>query len=367
MAKRRIGILTGGGDCPGLNAVIRGVTKSAILKYGMEVIGFNDGFEGLVEERFTILRTENVSGILTHGGTILGSSNKANPFSWPVGEGDNLHQVDKSDACMTLYEDLGLEALVCVGGDGTMTIGGMLAEKGARIVGVPKTIDNDLMETDLTFGFDTARTTATDAVDRLHDTAQSHHRVMIVEVMGRNAGWLALESGLAGGGDVILLPEVPYDLDEIAGAVRKRSRFGKRFSIIVASEGCAPRGGDQVVQRIEEGDSFEPKRLGGVGKIIAEDLEAATGIDCRVTILGHLQRGGSPTPFDRVLATRFSVEAMEMVIRRQFNHMVALKGNAMAAVPIEKVMGQQRKVPLDSDLIRAALAVGTSFGTRDLQ
>ena len=367
MSSKRIGILTSGGDCPGLNAVIRGTYKAA-TQLGYECLGFLKGYEGLYSPvNYITLDRKNTTGILNEGGTILGSTNKGR-FAATVGVQDRVElDPELLEGVSQTVQQLGIEGLVCVGGDGSLAVAQQFREYGIPVVGVPKTIDNDLMETDLTFGFDTARTTATDAVDRLHDTAQSHHRVMIVEVMGRNAGWLALESGLAGGGDVILLPEVPYDLDEIAGAVRKRSRFGKRFSIIVASEGCAPRGGDQVVQRIEEGDSFEPKRLGGVGKIIAEDLEAATGIDCRVTILGHLQRGGSPTPFDRVLATRFSVEAMEMVIRRQFNHMVALKGNAMAAVPIEKVMGQQRKVPLDSDLIRAALAVGTSFGTRDLQ
>ncbi|RMF61469.1 MAG: ATP-dependent 6-phosphofructokinase [Calditrichaeota bacterium] len=361
MAKRRIGILTGGGDCPGLNAVIRGVTKSAINKYGMEVVGFHDGFEGLIEERFTILRSENVSGILIQGGTILGTSNKANPFAHWVGEGEERHTVDVSDKCLALYEDLGLEALICVGGDGTMTIGGQLAEKGMNVVGVPKTIDKDLMETDITFGFDTARMTATEAIDRLHTTAQSHHRVMVVEVMGRNAGWLALESGLAGGGDVILLPEIPYDIHEVIAAVRRRSRFGKRFSIVVVSEGTRPQGGEQVYQRIVE-DSPDPVRLGGISHVIANQIEEHTEIECRVTILGHLQRGGTPTPFDRILATQFSVKAMEMVNEKKFNQMVAYQGGKLVSVPIEKVMGKQRTVPVDCDLIQAALAVGTSFG-----
>lgn len=363
MSKRRIGILTGGGDCPGLNAVIRGVTKTAIGKFGMEVIAFHDGFEGLIEERFSILRQEDVSGILTQGGTILGTSNTANPFAWGIGEGKSQQVVDKSEDCMLLYKDLGLEALICVGGDGTMTIGGKLTEKGANIVGVPKTIDNDLMETDLTFGFDSARFVATEAIDRLHTTGQSHHRVMLVEVMGRNAGWLTLESGLAGGGDIILLPEIPYDIEEIISVVRKRSRFGKRFSIIVVAEGCKPQGGEQVVQKIVK-DASEPRRLGGVSHVIGEKIEERTGIECRVTILGHLQRGGTPTPFDRLLATRFSVKAMDMVAEGKFNHMVALQGNEMVAVPVEKVMGKQRTVPLDSDLIKAGLSVGTSFGVK---
>ena len=361
MSKRRVGILTGGGDCPGLNAVIRGVTKSAVGKYGMEVVGFYDGFQGMIEERFTMLRADDVSGILTHGGTILGASNKANPFAHPVGSGENRQLADVSDKCMSLYQDLGLEALICVGGDGTMTIGGKLAALGANIVGVPKTIDNDLMETDVTFGFDSARLAATEAIDRLHSTAQSHHRVMIIEVMGRNAGWLALESGVAGGGDVILLPELPYDIDEVVSVVRKRSRFGKKFSIVVVSEGARPQGGKQVYREIAD-DTTEPKRLGGISREIGEILEERSSIECRVTILGHLQRGGTPTPLDRILATQFSVSAMELVAEVKYNHMVVLQGNRYVAVPIEKVMGVQRVVPLDAPLMKAALAVGTSFG-----
>lgn len=359
MSKRKVGILTGGGDCPGLNAVIRGATKSAIGRYGLEVVGFHDGFEGMIEERFSILRHDDVSGILTQGGTILGTSNSANPFAHKADK--DADPVDVSDDCMRLYEDLGLEALICVGGDGTMSIAGQLSQKGANIVGVPKTIDNDLMETDITFGFDSARQVATEAIDRLHTTAQSHHRVMLVELMGRNAGWLALESGIAGGGDVILLPEIPYDVTEICSVVRKRSRFGKRFSIVVVSEGAHPQGGGQVYKN-EEKAAREQKRLGGISRIIADAIEEETEIGCRVTILGHLQRGGSPTPLDRILATQFSVKAMELVANKQFNHMVALQGNQLVAVPVEKVMNQQRKVPLDSPLIDAALAVGTSFG-----
>jgi len=363
MAKRRIGILTGGGDCPGLNAVIRGVTKTAVNKYGMEVIGFYDGFQGLIENRFTFLTFEAVSGILTQGGTILGTSNKANPFEHIVMENGKPIVKDVSDQCMELYNDLGLDALIAVGGDGTMTIAGMLSEKGANIVGVPKTIDKDLMETDTTFGFDTARQVATEAIDRLHSTAQSHHRVMFVEVMGRNAGWLALESGIAGGGDIILLPELPYEIDEIVKVVRQRSRFGKRFSIIVVAEGARPQGGEQVVQKVVE-DSHERFRLGGISHHLAQQIEEATDIECRVAILGHLQRGGTPSPLDRLLATQFAVKAMDLVINNQFNQMVALKGNEIVAVPVEKVMGKQKLVPKDSPLIEAGLSIGTSFGVK---
>ena len=361
MAKGRIGILTGGGDCPGLNAVIRGVTKTAITKYGLEVIGFNDGFEGLIENRFSILNFENVSGILTQGGTILGTSNKANPFEHISHESKSDVPQDVSEETMELYKDLGLDALITVGGDGTMTISGMLSEIGANIVGVPKTIDKDLMETDTTFGFDTARNIATEAIDRLHTTAQSHHRVMVVEVMGRNAGWLALESGIAGGGDIILIPEIPYDIQQVIQVVRQRSRFGKRFSIVVVAEGARPEGGEQVIKKIVK-DSPERIRLGGIGHQIARQIEDETEIECRVTILGHLQRGGTPTPLDRILATRFAVKAMDLVVEKKFNQMVALKGDEISAVPLKSVMGKQKLVPIDSDLIQAGLSVGTHFG-----
>ena len=363
MAKKRIGILTAGGDCPGLNAVIRGVTKSAINEFDMEVIGFYDGFLGLIEKRYDFLTYERVSGILTQGGTILGSSNKANPFSHIISEGGTKTKVDVSDECMNLYHDLGLHALICVGGDGTMTGAGRLAQKGARVIGLPKTIDKDLMETDSTFGFDTARAIATEAIDRVHTTAQSHHRVMLVEVMGRNAGWLALESGIASGGDIILLPEIPYDIDEVVNVVRKRSRFGSRFSIVVVAEGAMPVGGTQAIQKIVE-DSPDPIRLGGISHIIANQIEEETGIESRVAILGHVQRGGTPTPTDRVLATQLSVKAMEMIADGQFNHMAAINGCEMRAVPIERVMGKQRLVPLDSVLIRTAVSIGTAFGVK---
>lgn len=366
MGKRRIGILTGGGDCPGLNAVIRGVTKTAVTEYGMEVIGFQDGFQGLIENRFIFLTFQGVSGILTHGGTILGTSNKANPFEHVVIEKGERIVKDVSDQTMELYHDLGLEALIAVGGDGTMTIAGMLAEKGANVVGVPKTIDKDIMETDITFGFDTARQIATEAIDRLHSTAQSHHRVMVVEVMGRNAGWLALESGIAGGGDIILIPELPFDIDEIVKVVRQRSRFGKRFSIVVVSEGAKPKGGEQVVKKVVA-DSHEPFRLGGISHHISQLIEEGSDIECRVAILGHLQRGGTPTAFDRLLSTQFAVKAIKLIVNGQFNEMVTLRGNEMASVPIKKIMGKQKSIPRDSSLIEAAISVGTSLGVGDLK
>jgi ATP-dependent phosphofructokinase / diphosphate-dependent phosphofructokinase len=361
MGKKRVGILTGGGDCPGLNAVIRGVTKTAIQLFNWEVVGFFDGFQGLIEKRFETLTFEKVSGILNQGGTILGASNKANPFAHWIGEGAEHRKVDVSDDCMAFYRDIGLDALICVGGDGTMTIAGELAAKGANVVGLPKTIDKDLEETDITFGFDTARGVATEALDRIHTTAQSHHRAMLVEVMGRNAGWLALESGVASGSDVILIPELPYDIGEVNRVVQQRSRFGQRFSIIVVAEGAKPEGGNQVVQKIVA-DSPDPVRLGGISHVIARQIEEATGIESRVTILGHVLRGGTPSAADRVLATQFAVRAVEMVAEGTFNHMVAMRHNRMVAVPLEKVMGRQRLVPPDAPLVRAALAVGTSFG-----
>jgi ATP-dependent phosphofructokinase / diphosphate-dependent phosphofructokinase len=361
MGKRRIGILTGGGDCPGLNAVIRGVTKTAIQIFDWEVIGFFDGFLGLIEKRFQALTFEKVSGILSRGGTILGSSNTANPFAHVVREGETLRRVDVSGECLNLYHDLGLDGLICVGGDGTMTIAGQLAAKGANVVGLPKTIDKDLEETDITFGFDTARGVATEALDRIHTTAQSHHRVMLVEVMGRNAGWLALESGLASGADVILIPELPYDITEVTRVVQQRSHYGSRSSIVVVAEGAKPLGGKQVVKKIVK-DSPDPVRLGGISHVIASQIEEATGIESRVTILGHVLRGGTPSAADRVLATKFAVRAVEMVDKGQFNHMVAMQKNQLAAVPLSKVMGRQRLVPADSQLVWSAIAVGTSFG-----
>ena len=361
MAKQRVGILTGGGDAPGLNAVIRGVTKSATNEYGMEVLGFHDGFLGLIEGRFDILTDKSVSGILTQGGTILGTSNKADPYNHWVIDGNERKKMDVSNQCMQLYHDLGLTALICLGGDGTMRIAGRLAEKGANVVGVPKTIDKDVVGTDVTFGFDTARNMATEAIDRLHTTADSHHRVMLVEVMGRNAGWLALESGIAGGGDIVLIPEIPYDMDVVLGAVRKRNRFGKRFSIVVVAEGAKPLGGVQTVRQIVA-DSPDPIRFGGVCYTIAAQIEKDTGIECRATVLGHLQRGGTPTPFDRLLATQFAVKAVQMVVAGEFNRMAAVQGSTLTTVPIASVVGQQRKIPLDSQLIDVAYAVGTCLG-----
>ena len=362
MKTKRVGVLTAGGDCPGLNAVIRAVTKTAIIEHGMEIVGIEDGFAGLIEKRYRELNWMMVSGILTQGGTILGSSNRANPFGYPMEDAEGkVTFVDVSDRVLKHVEEMRLDALVAIGGDGTLTIGKRIMDLGVPMVGVPKTIDNDLYGTDQTFGFDSAVVTATEAIDKLHTTAQSHHRVMFVEVMGRNAGWLALWSGVAGGGDIILIPEIPYKLDSVCEVVMRRSREGRRFSIVVVAEGAKTERGEQVVQSYVA-DSMESKRLGGIGARLAVDVENATGLECRVTTLGHLQRGGSPSPFDRVLATRFGREAATLTSAGSYGRMVALQGTEITSVPIDDVAGRQRLVSPDCHLVACARSVGTSFG-----
>ena len=358
---KRIGVLTGGGDCPGLNAVIRAIVKTAINDHGLEAYGVEDGYEGLVTNRIRCLSYDDVSNILTAGGTILGSSNKANPFNYhdPSGGGDGPS--DRSDECVENVRNAGLDGLVCIGGDGTLNIAHRLALKGVPIIGVPKTIDNDVCETDVTFGFDTASQIVADAIDRLHTTAQSHHRAMVIETMGRYVGWLALVGGMAGGGDVILIPEIPYTLDSVCEALQRRSRRGRRFSIVVVSEGVKPPSGEYVTRRRVE-NSHDPVRLGGVGMWLAHTLEELTDIESRAVVLGHLQRGGTPTARDRVLATQFGREATEAAARGEFGVMVALRGNEIVRVPLEKVAGRQKRVDPDGQLVQAARSVGTSFG-----
>ena len=360
--KKRIGVLTGGGDCPGLNAVIRGVVKASISRYDMEVIGIEDGYEGLIQKRVFPLSWTKVSGILTQGGTILGTSNLANPFRWPVkSKNGKVAFTDISDNVVEFVNELGLDNIVCIGGDGTMSIAHKLCQKGIRIVGVPKTIDNDIWGTDITFGFDSAVNIATEAIDRIHSTAMSHHRVMVIEVMGRYAGWLALESGIAGGGDVILIPEIPYSIETICDFVKKRSTEGRRFSIVVVAEGAKPQGGEQVVQRVVK-ESTDPVRLGGIGIKIANDIEERTGLESRVTVLGHLQRGGTPTAFDRILATRFGVKAAELCHDGVGGVMVAVRGVEIVAVPLADIAGKTRTVDLNNPMIGVAKQVGTCLG-----
>jgi 6-phosphofructokinase 1 len=359
--KRRIAILTGGGDCPGINAVIRAVTKKAILGCGMEVIGIEDGYHGVINNRYRKLEYNDVSGILTLGGTILGTSKTANPYRYAVKKGNKIQFVDVSKTAIRNIKKLQIDCLVCIGGDGTLYIAHRLFRDGIPIVGVPKTIDNDLRGTDITFGFDSAVFIATEGIDRIHTTAQSHHRVMIVEVMGHHAGWIALHSGIAGGGDIILIPEIPYDEEIIADKVKERSRKGKRFSIVVVAEGAKPKGGDIAIQRIVR-ESSDPIRLGGIGFILGAQIEKLTGVETRTVVMGHLQRGGTPTPFDRVLATRLGTKAVEMIENEEFGYMVGVKGDSLVSVTLEEVAKGPRTVPDNHPLLEVARSVGTSFG-----
>jgi len=362
--KMKLGVLTGGGDCPGLNAVIRAVVKTAINEYGMEVVGFNDGYAGLVENRYREFKLSDVSGILTLGGTILGTSNRADPFRYPVLQGEEYIYIDRSSQALQNFENLGLDCLIAIGGDGTMAASQGMSEKGIKVIGVPKTIDNDLLGTDQTFGFDSAMTSATEAIDKIHSTAQSHHRVMIVEVMGRYAGWLALASGIAGGGDIILIPEIPYQLDVICDKIKTRNRRGSNFSIVVIGEGAKPEGGDMVVSKIVE-NSPDKIRLGGISHQLAAQIEGVTRLETRVTILGHLLRGGTPTPFDRILASRFGTAAVHLAAKEDFGRMVALKGMDIGTVPIAEVAGKYRLVERDASLLRTAISLGTSLGVEN--
>ncbi len=362
--KMKLGVLTGGGDCPGLNAVIRAVVKTAINDYQMEVVGFLDGYEGLIENRYRKLTSNDVSGILTLGGTILGTSNRADPFHFPVLQDDEYIYIDRSSQAVQNFERLGLDVLIAIGGDGTMAASAGMTKKGIQIIGVPKTIDNDLYGTDQTFGFDSAVTTATEAIDKVHSTAQAHHRVMIVEVMGRYAGWLALASGVASGGDIILIPEIPYEIDVICDKIKTRNRDGRNFSIIVIGEGAKPEGGEMVVKRLIA-NSPDKIRLGGISNQLAAQIEGITTLETRVTILGHLLRGGTPTAFDRILASRFGSEAVRLAYQRKFGNMVALKGNAISSIPIEQVAGRLRKVEKDNPLLLTAISLGTCLGVEN--
>jgi 6-phosphofructokinase 1 len=359
---KSLAILTAGGDCPGINAVIRAVAKTAMNDYDMDVIGIEDGFLGLIEGRWRKLAYADVSGIITLGGTILGTSNKANPFKFAreVVGGESRFE-DVSDSVLENFRSTGACALVAIGGDGTLKISERLSRKGVPVIGIPKTIDNDVDCTDFTFGFDSAVATAAEAIDKLHTTAQSHHRVMIVEVMGRYVGWLALYSGVAGGGDVILLPEISFDIDVICRKVLERSKKGKRFSIVVVAEGCKSKSGEMVVRRVVK-ESTDPVRLGGIAEVLAGQIEDETGLETRVTVLGHLQRGGTPTAFDRVLATRFGSEASKLASDGISGTVVALRCQDIVQVPIEDTVAQLKAVPRDHHLIQSAVSVGTCFG-----
>jgi ATP-dependent phosphofructokinase / diphosphate-dependent phosphofructokinase len=358
---RRIGILTGGGDCPGLNAVLRAVVKTCAFEYNIDVVGILDGYGGLITDRMRPLTADDVSGILARGGTILGSSNRDNPFRVPVEEDGEKHFKDLSDSAIKNAQRHGLELLVVVGGDGSLSIAHQLMQKGLPVVGIPKTIDNDLGATDVTFGYDSALITATDAVDKLHTTADSHHRLMVLEVMGRYAGWIALGAGMAGGGDVILIPEIPFDMEKVIQAIRERGYRGRRFAIVVVAEGAIPKGGDLFIDRQIE-DSTDSIRLGGIGRWVAGELERNLEWEARVTVLGHLQRGGNPSPADRVLATRFGAEAARLVANREIGRMVSLHGTEVDSVPLEDAVRQLRRVEPASQIVQAARSVGTCFG-----
>ena len=330
----RVGVLTGGGDCPGLNAVIRGAVRRGIADYGYEFVGFRDGWRGPLENVTMPLDISTVRGILPRGGTILGSS-RTNPIKIEGG----VERIESN------LKELGIDALIAIGGEDTLGVATTLTERGVHVIGVPKTIDNDLSGTDYTFGFDTAVTIATEAIDRLHTTAESHHRILICEVMGRHAGWIALHAGMAGGANGILIPEVPFDLDEVVGWVE--SRFKASYApIICVSEGALPVGGN-LVTKDQTLDSFGHVKLSGIGEWLATEIEARTGHEARTTVLGHVQRGGSPTPFDRVLATRFGLNAIEAVKDGDWGKMVALQGTDIVRIPLEAATGVLKTVPIE--------------------
>ncbi len=358
---KRIAINTGGGDAPGLNAVIRAVVLAAERR-GWEVLGIRRGYEGLFDTRETIpLDRESVRGIMHLGGTILGTTNRGNPFRFPVEAPDGSHElVDRSDEIVENFERLGLDALIAIGGDGSMKIAQGLAEKGVPVVGVPKTIDNDLSGTVVTFGFQTAVSVATEAIDRLHSTAEAHERVFTVEVMGRYAGWIALHAGVAGGADVILIPEIPYDLEAVCRKVLEREARGRRFAIVVVAEGARPRGGRMVTKQAAE--PGQDALLGGVAERLAEEIHRETGKETRSVVLGHLQRGGRPTSYDRLLALRFGAAAVRLVAEGRSNIMVALDPPNVLTIPLEEATRRMKTVPLDSDTVLAVREMGLSLG-----
>ncbi len=351
-AIRCIGICTGGGDAPGLNAVIRAAVKSAFLKYQWKVIGIPDGFDGLIwPEKSYELTLKDVGGILPRGGTILGTTNRGNPFRYCTVENGKEVTRDISDEVIANSRRLGIDAVISIGGDGSQTIALELFHKGMQIVGVPKTIDNDLSATEVTFGFDTALTTATDAVDKIHTTAESHHRIMVVEVMGRDAGWIALEAGIAGGAHVILIPEIPFTIQKVCQFVKHREGYGKRFTIVVVAEGV------KLPPELKEN-----RRAGSVGNLIGNAIATSAHKEVRVSVLGHIQRGGSPTAYDRILATRFGVAAVDLIAQGGFGKMVCLRNERIEAVDIAEAIGKMKTVNPDGQIVQAAKAIGISYG-----
>ena len=359
----RLGVLTGGGDCPGLNAVLRGLVRRGVQELGYEFVGILNGYEGLILPDLTIpLGLREVRGILTKGGTILGTSNKADPFAYPVREGNQTVLRDMSETVLKRIKALKLDGLVAIGGDGTLTMAHQLSERGVKVVGCPKTIDNDLSGTDQTFGFDTALGVVSEAIDRLHSTAEAHQRVMVVEIMGRNAGFLTLDGGVAGGADFILIPEIPYDVEVIVSRIQELYETKKKFAIVAISEGAYPRGGGQAIaQKADEIPGRGVVRLGGSGKVLADLLAPHIEAEIRVTVLGHLQRGGTPSPYDRVLATMYGAMVLDLVRDGRWDHMVCLRGNQLGFSSLGESR-KERKVDPEGDKVRLAKSIGISFG-----
>jgi phosphofructokinase-like protein len=359
----RLAISTGGGDAPGLNAVIRAVVLSAHQR-GWQTYGIERGFDGLLrptEAGIIKLDPDRVRGITHLGGTIIGTTNRGNPFRWrEKGPDGTEREVDRSAELIAAFAASGFDALITIGGDGSLKIGYDLSKMGLKVVGVPKTIDNDVAGTVVTFGLDTAVSTATEAIDKLHSTAESHERVMVVELMGRHAGWIALNSGVAGSADVILLPEFPFDIDKVCDKIREREARGRKFSIVVVAEGAVPKGG--VVQLVERRGVGTVDRLGGIASLVAREIQDRTGKETRSLVLGHIQRGGSPTTFDRLLALRFGAAAVRAAAAGAWGTMVALRPPQIVQVPLEEVIGKEKPVTADSDTVLTAREIGISFG-----
>ncbi len=367
--KRRIGILTGGGDCPGLNPVIRAVVKRGVSQLGWEIIGVRESFRGLVRRPLDVveLHRDTVRGILSKGGTILRTANGANPFAFPVKNPDGtMRYEDRSAELVDAMRILELEGLIAVGGDGTLRTADLLRQIGVKVVCVPKTIDNDIFGTDYTFGFHTAVEVATEAIDRLHSTAESHDRVMVVEVMGRDCGWIALHAGIAGGADVVLVPEIPYDMQRVCDKIRRRQAAGRSFSIVVVAEGAMEQG-QGVITLDTGGPGGRKPRLGGCGAHVARMIEQRTGVDCRVTVLGHVQRGGSAIGFDRLLATRFGMFATDLVDAGRWGEMAALRGTEMVGVPIAEAAGRLKRIDPNGELVAVARKLGIEVGTPEAE
>lgn len=375
---KKVAIITNGGDAPGLNAVIRAIVKTAETN-GVECYGYIEGYRGLLDNNYIKLDSNgNASGLLHKGGTIIGTSNSTNVFNLKVEENGQVVYKDMSQKCIDNIKEAGFDCIFTLGGDGTQKSGRDFSLRGVNVIGVPKTIDNDVAHTDITFGYNTAVSVATEALDRLHSTAESHHRIMVLEVMGRYAGWIALESAIAGGADIALIPEIPYDINKVAEKINERKQAGKNFSIVVVSEGAKPKDGELVIKKkLDDGKGLDNIRLGGIGEKIASDLEELTGLVSRNTVLGYVQRGGTPTPYDRVLSTRYGVKAMELALKGIFNVLVTYKNGEMSYASLEDVVGNNkqigaasgntkesniRKITMDNDLILTARDIGICLG-----